>query len=75
MLGLPIALREHLDGIREALLLDKKAVAGRLRFILVEGLGRVSIREDVPSQLVEEVLEEGLSARSRSKEEVPIRAT
>jgi 3-dehydroquinate synthase len=73
--GLPIALKERLDGIREALLLDKKAVAGRSRFILVEGLGRVSMRDDVPSQLVEEVLEEGLNAHSRSKEEVPIRAT
>lgn len=73
--GLPIGLNAPLDGIREALLLDKKAVAGRLRFILVERLGRVSIRDDVPSQLVEEVLEEGLSPRSRSEEEVPIRAT
>jgi 3-dehydroquinate synthase len=74
-LGLPIALEEPLDGIRDALLMDKKAVAGRLRFILAEGLGRVSIRDDVPSQLVAAIIEEGLSARSRSKEEVPIRAT
>jgi 3-dehydroquinate synthase len=74
-LGLPIAPNGHLDGIREALLMDKKAVAGRLRFILVEELGRVSIHDDVPSQLVAAIIEEGLSARSRSKEEVPIRAT
>jgi 3-dehydroquinate synthase len=74
-LGLPIALEGPLDGIRDALLMDKKAVAGRLRFILAEGLGRVSIRDDVPSQLVAAIIEEGLSARSRSKEEVPIRAT
>jgi 3-dehydroquinate synthase len=74
-LGLPTALEEPLDGIRDALLMDKKAVAGRLRFILAEGLGRVSIRDDVPSQLVAAIIEEGLSARSRSKEEVPIRAT
>ena len=40
-----------------------------------EGLGQVSMRDDVPSGLVEEVIEEGLSARALSKEEVPIRAT
>jgi 3-dehydroquinate synthase len=74
-LGLPIALNARIEGIRDALFLDKKAVAGRLRFILVEDLGQVSIRDDVPSQLVDEIIEEGLSARSLSKEEVPIRAT
>jgi 3-dehydroquinate synthase len=74
-LGLPIALKSHIDGIRDALLMDKKVLAGRSRFILVEGLGQVSIRDDVPSQLVEEVVAEGLRGRSLSGEEVPIRAT
>lgn len=74
-LGLPIALTAHIDGIQDRLLLDKKAVAGRMRFIVVEGLGRVSIRDDVPSQLVEEVIAAGLRAHSLSKEEVPIHAT
>jgi 3-dehydroquinate synthase len=74
-LGLPIALKARIEGIRDTLLLDKKAVAGRLRFILVDDLGRVSIRDDVPSQLVEEIIDDGLSAHSLSKEEVPIRAT
>jgi 3-dehydroquinate synthase len=74
-LGLPIALKARIEGIRDAIFLDKKAVAGRLRFILVEDLGQVSIRDDVPSQLVDEIIEEGLRARSLSKEEVPIRAT
>jgi 3-dehydroquinate synthase len=74
-LGLPIALMARIDGIRDTLLLDKKAVAGRSRFILAESLGQVSIRDDVPSGLVEEVIEEGLSACALSKEEVPIRAT
>jgi hypothetical protein len=50
-------------------------VAGRLRFILVEGLGQVSIRDDVPSQLVEAIIDDGLRAHLPSKEEVPIRAT
>jgi 3-dehydroquinate synthetase len=74
-LGLPIALKANIAGIRDTLLLDKKAVAGRLRFILVEGLGQVSIRDDVPSQLVEAIIDDGLRAHLPSKEEVPIRAT
>jgi 3-dehydroquinate synthase len=73
-LELPIALKGRIAGIRDTLLLDKKAVAGRLRFILAEGLGRVSIRDDVPTQLVEAIIDEGLSAHALSKEEVPIRA-
>ena len=74
-LGLPIALTAHIEGIRDTLLLDKKAVAGRLRFIVVEGLGLVSIRDDVSTQLVEEVIADGLSAGGLSTEEVPIGAT
>jgi 3-dehydroquinate synthase len=74
-LGLPTALNSRIDGIRDTLLLDKKAVAGRLRFILVESLGKVSIRDDVPAQLVEAIIEDGLRVHSRSREEVPIRAT
>ncbi len=73
-LGLPIALKARIEGIRDAIFLDKKAVGGRLRFILVEDVGQVSIRDDVPMQFVEEVLEEGLSARSPAKEEVLIPA-
>ena len=61
-LGLPTVLKEAAPGIREAILLDKKAVGGRLRFILVEKLGKVSIRGDVPSQLVEELLTWGMTA-------------
>jgi 3-dehydroquinate synthase len=74
-LGLPTALMGHVDGIRDALLMDKKVLAGRSRFILVEELGQVAIRDDVPSQLVEEVVEEGLRVRSLAGEEVRIRAT
>jgi 3-dehydroquinate synthetase len=74
-LGLPIALKARIEGIRDTLLLDKKAVAGRLRFILVEGLGRVSIRDDVPSQLVEAIIDDGLREPSLSTGEVPIGAT
>jgi 3-dehydroquinate synthase len=74
-LGLPIALSGHVDGVRDALLLDKKVLAGRSRFILVEDIGKVSIRDDVPTQLVEAVVAEGLRAPTITGEEVPIRAT
>jgi 3-dehydroquinate synthetase len=74
-LGLPIALKVRIEGIRDTILLDKKAVAGRLRFILAEGLGRVSVRDDVPAQLVEDIIDDGLRTPSLSQEEVPIRAT
>jgi 3-dehydroquinate synthase len=74
-LGLPIALKVRIEGIRDTILLDKKAVAGRLRFILAEGLGQVSVRDDVPAQLVEDIIDDGLRTPSLSQEEVPIRAT
>jgi len=73
--GLPTGLKGHVDGLRDALLMDKKILAGRPRFILVEDLGRVSIRDDVPAQLIEEVVAEGLHTRTPTGEEVPIRAT
>lgn len=44
------------DGVRAAMAHDKKASAGRLRFVLPEALGRVTIRDDVPPALVDEVL-------------------
>jgi 3-dehydroquinate synthase len=60
--GLPTALQEPVQGLREALLLDKKAVGGRLRFILVERLGKVAVRDDVPADEVEALLTWGLAA-------------
>jgi 3-dehydroquinate synthase len=63
--GLPTALEEPVPGIRDALVLDKKAVGGRLRFILVEALGKVSIRGDVSTELVEELLNWGMTAPPR----------
>jgi 3-dehydroquinate synthase len=74
-LGLPIKLNARIEGIGDTILLDKKAVGGRLRFILTEGLGQVSVRDDVPAQLVEDIIADGLSAETLSQEEVPIRAT
>jgi len=38
---------------------DKKARAGRLRFVLPASLGRTAVRDDVPPALLEEVLADG----------------
>jgi shikimate kinase / 3-dehydroquinate synthase len=62
-LGLPVRLgaigrggSPAPDRVHAAMFHDKKASAGRLRFVLPEALGRVTIRDDVPSALVDEVL-------------------
>lgn len=60
-LGLPTALQEPLPGIRDTLVMDKKAVGGRLQFILVEGLGKVSLRGDVPTEVVEDLITWGMT--------------
>jgi 3-dehydroquinate synthetase len=73
--GLPTALAKSLQGIHEALLLDKKAVGGHVRFILVEALGKVSLRDDVPSQLVEELVTWGLTGHPEAGEEASTHAT
>jgi 3-dehydroquinate synthase len=39
---------------------DKKAEAGRLRFVLPRRLGEVQLIEDVPESDVRAVLEEGM---------------
>jgi 3-dehydroquinate synthase len=72
---LPTALGNPAQGLHDALLLDKKVIGGRQRFILVEALGKVSIRDDVPPALVEEVITWGLTTPAVAAQEVPIRAT
>ncbi|MDW8468959.1 MAG: hypothetical protein RML56_08335 [Burkholderiales bacterium] len=37
---------------------DKKASGGRLRFVLLEGIGRARARDDVPEPLVLSLLRE-----------------
>jgi 3-dehydroquinate synthase len=73
--NLPTTLSNPTQGLRDALLLDKKVIGGRQRFILVEALGNVSIRDDVPPALVEEVITWGLTRPAVEAKEVPIRAT
>ena len=50
--GLPIRPELVLD----ALLLDKKVRGGQVRWVLLEGVGRTIVRQDVPRELVAEVV-------------------
>ena len=47
--------------VLEALSRDKKVKAGKVRFVLAENIGQVVIRDDVPLEIIEEVLEEQTS--------------
>lgn len=42
---------------------DKKVIDGRLRFILARGIGQAFVADDVPRDLVRQLLEDGLRAR------------
>ncbi|MPZ50031.1 MAG: 3-dehydroquinate synthase [Dehalococcoidia bacterium] len=61
--GLPLRPPPGLDRERilAALSLDKKVVAGGQRWVLLEGVGRPVVRADVPSSVVEAVLDDLLS--------------
>ncbi|HLJ59464.1 MAG TPA: 3-dehydroquinate synthase [bacterium] len=64
--GLPVRLAELRlrrppapEAVAAAMTLDKKARAGRLRFVLPVEIGRTVVRDDVPTPLLEEVLGDG----------------
>ncbi|MGB9613122.1 MAG: 3-dehydroquinate synthase [Candidatus Margulisiibacteriota bacterium] len=62
-LGLPTEMEKlPADKIIEALKIDKKVRAGKIQFVLPERLGKVVIRNDIPLNLVKQVLRE-LGAR------------
>lgn len=42
----------------EAMLLDKKAVGGEVRFVIPLGIGRVVVKENIPHEIVQEALGE-----------------
>ncbi len=46
------------DDVLQAMSRDKKTVAGSTRFVLLEGLGKASVRSDVPRELVESTVKE-----------------
>jgi 3-dehydroquinate synthase len=55
--GLPVApMAWPADDLLAAMRLDKKAVAGRMRFVLPRRLGEVALFDDIPNEDVREVL-------------------
>lgn len=58
--GLPVLRKPDwpADALIDIMRRDKKAAAGRLRFILPTKLGHVELVDDVPEEIVREVLEE-----------------
>jgi 3-dehydroquinate synthase len=44
------------DAVLDAMLMDKKVVDGKARFILLEGIGHAVVRDDVPAELIEETV-------------------
>ena len=50
-----------LDQVRQAMSLDKKTDGGALRWVMLEQIGKATVRRDVPSELVEETLRELIS--------------
>jgi 3-dehydroquinate synthase len=57
--GLPSEMPEdiHIKHILSSMELDKKAVAGELRFILPERIGKVKIHKGVPEKVIRELLQ------------------
>jgi 3-dehydroquinate synthase len=60
--GLPVSA-DGIDraAIASAIALDKKVRAGAVRWVLLEGIGRAVVRDDVPPAVVEEALDEVLA--------------
>ena len=55
--GLPLSAPGLAPGeLMNAMRLDKKVERGRLRFVLLGSLGRAVVRDDVPAELIEEVV-------------------
>ncbi len=56
--GLPVRIEARLsvDSIVQALSLDKKVRAGKVRFVLPEKIGKVIVRNDVSEDIVREVV-------------------
>jgi 3-dehydroquinate synthase len=57
---LPVTIPVTLDSqaVIETLQTDKKVKAGKVRFILPTQIGQVTMTDQVPSEIIQEVLEE-----------------
>ena len=53
------------DGLLRLMAQDKKVIDGRLRFVLVRGIGAAFVAEDVPGETVRGVLQDALRGRQR----------
>jgi 3-dehydroquinate synthase len=62
--GLPVRLPAGIPAPRlwELMAVDKKAEGGRLRLVLLQGIGRAVVTSDFPPALVQQVLAERLAA-------------
>ena len=57
--NLPITAKGvPLDQVRQAMSLDKKSDGGTNRWVMLEDIGKATVRRDVPQELVEETLQE-----------------
>jgi len=58
--GLPRRIETELsiEDIIQVLSLDKKVRAGKVRFVLPERIGKVVVRDDIPEQIVRDVVQE-----------------
>ncbi len=55
--GLPLTYRDvDSAAIREAMSMDKKTVGGRIRWVLLDGIGHAVTRSDVPSEFIDRAL-------------------
>ncbi|HHY16919.1 MAG TPA: 3-dehydroquinate synthase [Firmicutes bacterium] len=57
-LGLPTRTSLEFGDLAPFLQLDKKAVSGRLRFVLCQGLGKARVTEDLDAALIKKALEQ-----------------
>jgi 3-dehydroquinate synthase len=56
--GLPArGLTLNIQQVADAMQFDKKVKSGKIRFVLLDGIGKATIRDDVPVTLVREALE------------------
>ena len=57
--GLPLKYRDaDPSSIKEAMSMDKKTVGGRIRWVLLDGIGNAVTRSDVPPEYIDQALRE-----------------